>query len=118
MGTRYDHREQNSMYYPGEGTKSIAQQECLSEYKENATCGMGHEFQRPEYDEISEYSSIQTEESYERSYETGDFPSKPPAQLETTYEECHSQVDGEPYSKRTKPNPEVTKELSLSPTAK
>ena len=118
MGTRYDHREQDLMYYRGEGTESTAQQESLSEYNENATCGMEHGFHRSEYDEISEYSSIQTEESYERSYGTGDFPSKPPAQLETTYEECHSHVDGEPYSKRTKPNPEVTKELSLSPPGK
>ena len=118
MGTRYDQREQDSMYYRGEGTESIAQQESLSEYNENATCVMEHGFHRSEYDEISEYSSIQTEESYERSYGTGDFPSKSPAQFDTTYEECHSQIDGEPYSKRTKPNPEVTKELSLSSTAK
>ena len=100
----------------GEGVESVVAQESLSEYNENASCGSG--FYRSEYS-ISDYQSrIQTGEcrsTYQGSFaaDCGGFRSKSPSEIDTSQEDCHSQVDGEPFSKRTKPNPEVTEELSL-----
>ena len=100
----------------GEDMESVAVQESFSEYNENASCGSG--FYRSEYS-ISDYqSSVQTSECEsfnQRSFaaDSGGFRSKSPSEIDTAQEECHSRVDGEPFSKRTKPNPEVTEELSL-----
>ena len=100
----------------GEDMESVAVQESFSEYNENASCGSG--FYRSEYS-ISDYqSSVQTSEREsfnQRSFaaDSGGFRSKSPSEIDTVKEECHSRVDGEPFSKRTKPNPEATEELSL-----
>ena len=110
--------ERETQAFKSEGHESIAQQESLSEYNENASCGSG--FYRSESN-ISDYSSVQTaefESSYPGSFGTDGFRSKSPSEIDTSQEECYSQVDGEPYSKRAKPNPEVTEELSLSDTGK
>lgn len=104
--------------FRGEGTESLAEQESLSEYNENASCGSG--FYRSECS-ISDYqSSVQTAEFESTNLgsftaDRGGFRSKSPSEIDTAQEECHSQVDGEPFSKRTKPNPEGTEELSLPP---
>ena len=100
----------------GGDIESVVAQESLSEYNENASCGSG--FYRSEYC-ISDYqSSVQTSEpeginqgSFAADF--GVFRSKSPSETDTAQEDCHSQVDGEPFSKRTKPNPEVIEELSL-----
>lgn len=100
----------------GKDTESVAAQESLSEYNENASCGSG--FYRSEYS-ISDYqSSVQTSEHESVNQgsfaaDCGGFRSKSPSEIDTVQEDCHSQVDGEPFSKRTKPNAEVTEELSL-----
>ena len=100
----------------GEDMESVAVQESFSEYNENASCGSG--FYRSECN-ISDYqSSVQTSEREsfnQRSFasDCGGFRSKSPSEIDTAQEKCHSQVDGEPFSKRTKPNPEVTEELSF-----
>ena len=100
----------------GEDMESVAVQESFSEYNENASCGSG--FYRSEYS-ISDYqSSVQTSEREsfnQRSFaaDSGGFRSKSQSEIDTAKEECHSRVDGEPFSKRTKPNPEATEELSL-----
>ena len=110
-------RDGDSLNYRGEGTKSVAQQESLSGYDESASCGSG--LLRSD-NESFEYSSIQTEDSqsfHEGSCGMEDHLSKSTTYFDATYGECHSKTDGEPYSKRTKPNPEVTEELSLPPTS-
>ena len=100
----------------GEDMESVAVQESFSEYNEDASCGSG--FYRSECS-ISDYqSSVRTSEREsfnQRSFadDCGGFRSKSPSEIDTAEEKCHSQVDGEPFSKRTKPNPEVTEELSL-----
>ena len=100
----------------GEAIESVAQQESLSEYDENASCGSG--FHRSEYN-ISDYqASVQAVECESTNQgifaaDCGGFRSKSPSEIDTAQEDCHSQVDGEPFSKRTWPNPEVTEELSL-----
>lgn len=100
----------------GEDMESVAVQESFSEYNEDASCGSG--FYRSECS-ISDYqSSVQTSEREsfnQRSFaaDRDGFRSKSPSEIDTAQEKCHSQVDGEPFSKRTKPNPEATEEFSL-----
>ena len=110
-------RDGDSLNYRGEGTKSVAQQESLSGYDESASCGSG--LLRSD-NERFEYSNTETEDSqsfHEGSCGMEDHLSKSTTYFDATYGECHSKTDGEPYSKRTKPNPEVTEELSLPPTS-
>lgn len=107
-------RDGDSLSDRGEDIKPVAQQESLSEYDENASCGSG--FFRSE-NESFEYSSIQTEDSRscnEGSYRTEDSHSKSTADFDATYGECYSKTDGEPYSKRTKPNPDTKFDPCLS----
>ena len=115
---------------PSEAGESFAHQESLSEYNENATCGSGS--YRGEFDTFAEYSNVHPQTG---SFESGNqetcgsygFSSKLPVERETdldacTKEEkntqlgsCYSQPDGEPTSKRSKLNPEVTdQQFSLS----
>ena len=145
----------------GEATKSGPQQESISEYNPDATCGSGIEYEscrhssgqpseagesseynenathdtgsyRGEFDTFAEYSNVHPETgSFESSNQetggSGGFSSKLPVERETdlnacTKEEkntqldsCYSQPDGEPTSKRSKPNPEVAdQQLALS----
>lgn len=100
----------------GEDMESVAVQESFSEYNEDASCGSG--FYRSECSFSDYQSSVRTSEREsfnQRSFadDCGGFRSKSPSEIDTAEEKCHSQVDGEPFSKRTKPNPEVTEELSL-----
>lgn len=100
----------------GEDMESVAVQESFSEYNEEASCGSG--FYRSECSFSDYQSSVRTSEREsfnQRSFadDCGGFRSKSPSEIDTAEEKCHSQVDGEPFSKRTKPNPEVTEELSL-----
>ena len=110
------HSERETEAYEDQNIESVAEQESLSEYNENASCGSG--FHRSEYS-ISDYQSrVQTaecESANQESYaaDCAAFRSKSPYETDTAPEDCYSQVDGEPFSKRTKPNPEVTEELSL-----
>ena len=96
--------------------ESVVAQESLSEYNENASCGSG--FHRSEYC-VSDYqSSVQASEHESANQgsfaaDFGVFRSKSPSEIDTVAEDCYSQVDGEPFSKRTKSSPEVTEELSL-----
>ncbi|KAJ7390622.1 hypothetical protein OS493_024011 [Desmophyllum pertusum] len=110
MGHVHDHRQQESWTCQDEGTQSVVQQESLSEYNEDATCGSG--FYRSD-SEFSNYSNVQTAEFESTNQGSDGFPSKFPSEIDSTHKECHSQVDGEPFSKRIKPNPEVTEELSF-----
>lgn len=100
----------------GEDMESVAVQESFSEYNEDASCGSG--FYRSECSFSDYQSSVRTSEreSFNQGSfadDCGGFRSKSPSEIDTAEEKCHSQVDGEPFSKRTKPNPEVTEELSL-----
>jgi len=111
------HSERETEAYEDQDIQSVPEQESLSEYNENASCGSG--FHRSEYS-ISDYgqSRVQTTECESANQESfaadcGAFRSKSPYETDTAPEDCYSQVDGEPFSKRTKPNPEVTEELSL-----
>lgn len=110
------HSERETEAYEDQDIESVAEQESLSEYNENASCGSG--FHRPEYS-ISDYQTrVQTTECESANQENfaadcGAFCSKSPYETYTAQEDCYSQVDGEPFSKRTKPNPEVAEELSL-----
>ena len=112
---------------PSEAGESFADQKSFSEYNENATYDTGS--YRGEFDTFAEYSNVQPETgSFESSnQESGGFSSKLPVERETdldafTKEEknkqldsCYSPPDGEPTSKRSKPNPEVSdQQLSLS----
>ena len=108
-----------------QSTESFIHQESLSEYNPDATCGSG--FYRGESDIFTDYSNVQSESgsfiesnNLESSFMEG-FSSKLPVETEADLDaactkggenkqldSCYSQPDGEPSSKRTKRNPEVT----------
>ena len=112
FGSGLGNRERWSLPSQTELTKSFPHQESLSEYNPDAPCGS-----------VAEYESCGSFEGGNlESSGTDGFPSKLPVETEVNYDacikeahldSCYSQPDGEPSSKRTKPNPEVTETRSV-----
>jgi len=112
FGTGLGNREQWSLPSQTEPTKSFPHQESLSEYNPDAACGS-----MAEYESCGSFEGGNMESSG-----TEGFPSRLPVETEINYDacmkeahldSCYSQPDGEPSSKRTKPNPEVTETRSV-----
>ena len=123
-----------------EASESSSYQESLSEYNPDATCGTGYWQQASAgmdsftgQESLSkndtDYSSFKSDTEKIVSTEscwTGETPKPLPAETDTHHSTVaeedgsqqnnsyHSKQDGEPCTKKPKPNPEVTNHLSLS----
>ena len=123
-----------------EASESSSYQESLSEYNPDATCGTGYWQQASAVMDSftgqeslskndTDYSSFKSDTEKIVSTEscwTGETPKPLPAETDTHHSTVaeedgsqqnnsyHSKQDGEPCTKKPKPNPEVTNHLSLS----
>ena len=123
-----------------EASESSSYQESLSEYNPDATCGTGYWQQASAVMDSftgqeslskndTDYSSFKSDTEKIVSTEscwTGETPKPLPAETDTHHSTVaeedgsqqnnsyHSKQDGEPCTKKPRPNPEVTNHLSLS----
>lgn len=123
-----------------EASESSSYQESLSEYNPDATCGTGYWQQASAVMDSftgqeslskndTDYSNFKSDTEKIVSTEscwTGETPKPLPAETDTHHSTVaeedgsqqnnsyHSKQDGEPCTKKPKPNPEVTNHLSLS----